>query len=121
MGKNKIYCKNRIAETVDFPPSATIRPVAPMMAGHTMKGWLIIMSISGRFTKVAETNNSIVVGTIGALKEATYDEVLEIARFYNISTEPDKFKYHCITPEGAVKRGCKLPVNNYNEFIEIFK
>lgn len=79
------------------------------------------MSIKGRFTKVAETNNSVIVGTIGALKEATYDEVLEIARFYNISTESDKFKYHCITPEGAVKRGCKLPVNNYNEFIEIFK
>lgn len=82
---------------------------------------VVNMSIKGRFTKVAETNNSIVVGTIGALKEATYDEVLEIARFYNINTEPDKFKYHCITSNGAEKRGCKLPVNNYNEFIEIFK
>ena len=79
------------------------------------------MSIRGRFTKVAETNNSIVVGTIGALKETTYDDVLEIAKFYNINTEPDKFKYHCITSNGAEKRGCKLPVNNYNEFIEIFK
>lgn len=79
------------------------------------------MSIKGRFTKAAETNNSVVVGTIGALKEATYDEVLEIARFYNINTEPDKFKYHCITQEGAISRGCKLPTNDYNEFIEIFK
>lgn len=79
------------------------------------------MSIKGKFAKVAETNNSIVVGTIGALEVTTYDNVLQIARFYNISTEPDKFKYHCITPEGAIKRGCKLPVDNYNEFIEIFK
>lgn len=79
------------------------------------------MSISGRFIKVSETNNSIVVGTIGNLAETTYDEVLEIARFYGISTKPDRFKYHCITPEGAEKRGCKFPVSNYNEFIEIFK
>ena len=79
------------------------------------------MSIKGRFTKVAETNNSVVIGTIGDLRETTYDEVVEIANFYNISTESDRFKWHCITPEGAIKRGCKLPVNNYNEFIEIFK
>ena len=79
------------------------------------------MNINGKFKKVAETNNSVVIGTIGALKETTNEEVIKIARFYNIRTELDKFIYHCITPEGAVKRGCKLPVNNYNEFIEIFK
>ncbi len=78
---------------------------------------------AGRFTKVATTENSIVIGTIGALTEenTTYEVILYMARFFNISTEPDKFKYHCITAEGAKKRGCKLPVNNYNEFIEIFK
>ena len=42
MEKNKIYCKNRIAETVEFPQSAGTAPPAPRMAGHTMKGWLII-------------------------------------------------------------------------------
>lgn len=26
-----------------------------------------------------------------------------------------------MTAEGAKKKGCKLPANNYNEFIEIFK
>ncbi len=78
---------------------------------------------AGRFGKVAQTGNSIVVGTIGALTEenTSYEVVLHIAKYYNISTEPDKFKYHSITVEGAKKRGCKLPVNNYNEFIEIFK
>lgn len=78
---------------------------------------------SGRFTKVAQTGNSIVIGTIGSLNadNATYEVILYIARYYNISTEPDKFRYHCITAEGAVKRGCKLPTGNYNEFIEIFK
>ena len=78
-------------------------------------------NINAHFTKVADTTNSIVVGTIGDLKEVTYDEILHIARFYNISTEPGKFAYHIITPEGAIKRGCKLPVSNYNEFLEIFK
>lgn len=79
------------------------------------------MSIRGKFSKVVETNNSIVVGTIGDLIEATYDDVVEISKFYNISTEPNKFKWHCITQEEAKKRGCKFPVNNYNEFIEFFK
>lgn len=79
------------------------------------------MNINGKFTKVAETNNSIVIGTIGSLKEATYEEIIRMARFYNINTDPGKFGYHLITPAGAVKRGCKLPVNNYNGFIEIFK
>lgn len=78
---------------------------------------------AGRFTKVAETENSIVVGTIGTLTEenTTHEVILHITKFYNINTEPDKFKYHYITAEGAQKRGCILPVNNYNEFIEIFK
>ncbi len=78
---------------------------------------------AGRFAKVAETENSIVVGTIGALTEenTTREVILYIAKYYNISVEPDKFKYHCITADGALKRGCKLPVNNFNEFIEIFK
>lgn len=79
------------------------------------------MSIRGKFSKVVETRNSIVIGTIGDLIETTYDEVVEIAKFYNISTESDRFKWHCITPEGAKKRGCKFPVSNYNEFIEFFK
>lgn len=78
---------------------------------------------AGRFTKVAETENSVVVGTIGSLNtdNTTNEVILYLARYYNISTEPDKFRYHCITPEDAVKRGCKLPTRNYNEFIEIFK
>lgn len=77
---------------------------------------------AGRFTKVAKTENSIVVGTIGSLNEenTSYDVVLYLARYFGISTEPDRFKYHCITAEGAIKRGCKLPTANYNEFIEIF-
>lgn len=78
---------------------------------------------AGRFTKVAETENSVVIGTIGNLNadNTTYEVVLYLARYYNINTEPDKFGYHCITAEDAVKRGCKLPTGNYNEFIEIFK
>lgn len=77
---------------------------------------------AGRFAKVAKTENSIVIGTIGSLNEGntTYDVILYLAKHFGISTEPDIFKYHCITADGAVKRGCKLPVNNYNEFIEIF-
>ena len=77
----------------------------------------------GRFTKVAETGNSIVVGTIGSLNadNTTYKSFCILQDTYNISIEPGKFCYHCITAEGAVKRGCKLPTGNYNEFIEIFK
>lgn len=77
---------------------------------------------AGRFTKVAKTENSIVIGTIGSLNEenTTYDVILYLAKYFGISTEPDRLKYHCITAEGAVKRGCKLPTGNYNEFIEIF-
>lgn len=78
---------------------------------------------AGRFTKVAETENSIVIGTIGALTEekTNHNAILHIAKYYNINTESDKFKYYCITAEGAKKRDCNLPVNNFNEFIEIFK
>lgn len=82
-----------------------------------------MMNINGKFSKVAETENSIVIGTIGALTEekTTYEVVVKIAKFYNINTEPDKFKWHCITSAGAIKRGCKFPTGNYNEFIEFFK
>lgn len=79
------------------------------------------MNINGKFAKVAETKESIVVGTIGALKEQTHKDILKIASFYNINTDQDKFKYLFITQDGAAKRGCKLPLSNYNEFIEIFK
>ena len=81
------------------------------------------MNISGKFTKVAETENSVIIGTVGNLTadELTYDNILYIASFYGISTEPDKFHYHMITADGAAKKGCKLPVRNYNEFIEYFK
>lgn len=77
---------------------------------------------AGRFTKVAKTENSIVIGTIGSLNEenTTYDVILYLARYFEISTEPDRFRYHRITADGAIKRGCKLPVGNFNEFIEIF-
>ena len=80
-------------------------------------------NITGRFSKVAETENSIVVGLIGTLNEGNIkrSEILDIARFYGISTDPDKFGYHMLTIEGAVKRGCTLPVENYNGFLEIFK
>lgn len=79
--------------------------------------------IAGRFTKVANTKNSVVVGLVGSLNSdnCEYIDILEIASFYGISTEPDKFKYHEITAEGAIKRGCTLPVNNFNGFLEIFK
>lgn len=77
---------------------------------------------AGKFTKVAKTENSIVVGTLGSLTEekTTYDVVLYMAKYYGISIEPDRFRYHVITAEGAAKRGCNLPTDNYNEFIEIF-
>ena len=34
------------------------------------------MSIRGKFSKVVETRNSIVIGTIGDLIETTYEEVV---------------------------------------------
>ena len=78
---------------------------------------------AGRFAKVAETENGVIVGTLGSLdgENTTHEIVVYIAKFYNICTAPDKFGYHKITADGAKKRGCKLPANNYNEFIEIFK
>lgn len=80
------------------------------------------MSIDGRFTKAATTDNSIVVGLIGDLtiENIPHDDILEIASFYGVNTDPDKFCYHFITADGAKNRGCKLPTNNYNGFIEIF-
>lgn len=76
-----------------------------------------------RYAKVAETENSVIIATVGNLTadELTYDNILYIASFYGISTEPDKFHYHMITADGAAKKGCKLPIRNYNEFIEYFK
>lgn len=79
--------------------------------------------IAGKFTKVAETKNSIVVGLIGSInsENCKYDEILKIATFYGICTEPGIFAYHFITESGAIKRGCVLPTNNFNEFIEFFR
>ena len=50
------------------------------------------MSIKGRFTKVATTDNSIVIGLIGELtsENITHDDILKIAAFYGANTEPDK-------------------------------
>lgn len=78
---------------------------------------------AGRFSKVVETENSIVIGTLGSLNEqnTTYEVIIHLARIYNINTEVGIFKYHFITQEGAIKKGCTLPVNNYNQFIEFFK
>lgn len=78
---------------------------------------------NGRFHKVAETENSIVVGTFGGLNEInTTNEIVEyIANFYGINTQHDKFRWHLVTADGAKNRGCELPTSNYNEFIEFFK
>ena len=80
-------------------------------------------NIAGRFSKAAETKNSVVIGLVGALspENLEYLDILKIAGFYSISTAPDKFGYHIITAEGAEKRGCTLPVNNYTGFLEIFR
>ena len=73
--------------------------------------------------KVAETKNSIIVGTVGnlAVADLTHSNILYIVSFYGVNTDPDKFGYHMIPPEGAKKRGCKFPINNFSEFLEIFK
>ena len=83
----------------------------------------MLREIIGRFSKVADTGKSIVVGTLGTLNEdmITHSVVMEIASFYNINVSPEVFAYHTITPEGAIKRGCKLPTGNYNCFLEIYK
>jgi len=82
-------------------------------------------NISGRFTKITDANNSVVVGLIGTMTDenTTYGEILKIAGFYNISTNPDTFGYHFITKEGVIKRLRPdiQPLNNYNGFLEIFK
>lgn len=78
------------------------------------------MNINGKFLKVAKTENSIVVGTFLPVNEITHENIVYIANFYGINTNLDKFSYHVITQEGAQKRGCKYPVNNFIEFIEIF-
>lgn len=83
----------------------------------------LVKLTAGRFMKVAETADSIVVGILGSLTEdkISHEFILHFARYYCIATEPDRFQYHFITAEGAVERGCKLPDGNYNGFIEIFK
>ena len=107
---------------MELPPSAGTAPPAPMMAGRTNERMVDYMSINGKFTKVATTDNSVVVGLIGDLtiENIPHDDILRIASFYGANTEPDKFGYHFITADGAKSRGCKLPTNNYNGFIEIF-
>ena len=47
------------------------------------------MSINGRFTKVATTENSTVVGLIGDLtiENISHDDILRIASFYGANTE----------------------------------
>ena len=107
---------------MELPPSAGTAPPAPMMAGRTNERMVDDMNINGRFAKVATTDNSVVVGLIGDLtiENIPHDDILRIASFYGANTEPDKFGYHFITADGAKSRGCKLPTNNYNGFIEIF-
>lgn len=73
--------------------------------------------IAGCFTKIGESKNGVIVGTIGKLTIPTYEEILEIAKFYNINTTPGVFGYHLITKDGAEKYS-NLPVSNYNNFIE---
>lgn len=77
------------------------------------------MYINGRFEKVADTKNSVVIGLIGSINSENieYNDILQIARFYNIRKN---FSYRYITAEGAKDRGCKLPLRNYNSFLEIF-
>ena len=81
------------------------------------------MNLSGRFSKIAETENSIVIGLIGnvTMENIKYSDILKIAGFDGITTAPDLFCFHFITPDGAKKRGCKLPVANYTGFLELFK
>lgn len=47
--------------------------------------------IAGCFTKIGESKNGVIVGTIGKLTIPTYEEILEIAKFYNINTTPGVF------------------------------
>lgn len=70
------------------------------------------------FERIGETENSIIIGVV---KVVDYSHILEIAKYYRINTEPDKFKYHLITQYGAEKRGCGNIPKKYNDFIEILK
>ena len=81
------------------------------------------MNLNGRFSTIAETEKSIVVGLIEniTMENIEYSDILKIAGFYGISTAPDLFGFHFITPDGAKKRGCKLPVAIYTGFLELFK
>lgn len=47
--------------------------------------------IAGCFTKIGESKNGVIVGTIGKLTIPTYEEILGIAKFYNINTTPGVF------------------------------
>jgi len=81
------------------------------------------MNILGRFSKVAETKNCVIIGLLGSanMESLQNEYIIKIASFYGIKTAPDLFHFHELTAAGAKKRGCKLPLNNYNSFIEIFK
>ena len=73
--------------------------------------------IAGCFTKIGESKNGVIVGTIGKLTIPTYEEILGIAKLYNINTTPGVCGDHFITKEGAEKYS-NLPLNNYSNFIE---
>lgn len=72
------------------------------------------MNLNGRFSTIAETEKSIVVGLIEniTMENIEYSDILKIAGFYGISTAPDLFGFHFITPDGA-KNGvvnCQLQI-----------
>ena len=81
------------------------------------------MNLNGHFSTIAETEKSIVVGLIRNVttENIEYRDILKIARFYGIPTAPDLFSFHFITPDGAKKLSCKLPVAIYTGFLELFK
>ncbi len=78
---------------------------------------------SARFSRLADTENSIVIGTFGSLNEenTTQEVISYFVGYFGLSVKLDAYNYQRITPEEAIKRGCKLPTGNYNQFIEIFK
>ena len=51
------------------------------------------MNLNGRFSTIAETEKSIVVGLIEniTMENIEYSDILKIAGFYGISTAPDLF------------------------------
>ena len=83
----------------------------------------MLREIVGSFSKVADTGKSIVIGTLGKLdrESISHNMILEIAAFYNLNVIPEQFTYHFITPGCAEALGCKLPIGNYNCFLEIYK